>query len=374
MRVIGILLFLISINLFAGDVLVEPYDRNITIVGRANFQNKFPLFSHAGIQIKFFFKGRSLSIGLSDVSDGYPEHLNFYNVFADDSLIDVIEIKKFKKWYEVNHVFFNLKTEITIFKRTEAMCASGIFQGLKINKGAIISKVKLKSRKIEWIGDSFTAGYGNLVSNLPPPQGNPSTGFHAKNQDNSKAWGAITSKELGAEYMCTVFSGRGVYRNYDNSEKGTLPKMYNLVSPDQHNVKWNFSFYQPDLVVVNLGQNDFGPESYGSVIMTDSVRFTKSYLELLEMVKKKNPKAKILITIGGGLSDYFPRGLKCLSRSRVWLKKIAKNFNTVHPNSCETFELRTIQPPYGEDWHPTVSEHHDMADQALIAIKKYMNW
>ena len=164
------------------------------------------------------------------------------------------------------------------------------------------------------------------------------------------------------------------YRNYDNTEEGTLPKIYNLVLPDQPDVKWNFSLYQPDLVVVNLGQNDFGPESYGSIIITDSLRFTNAYLELLEKVKKNNPKAKILITIGGGLSDYFPQGLKRLSRSRVWLKNIAITFNTKYPNSCEIFELKTVQPPYGEDWHPTVNAHNKMADQAIIAIKKYMNW
>lgn len=374
MRFIGILLIFISTDLFGGFVLVEPHDHNITIVGRADFSKKSPVFSHPGIQIKFIFKGKSLTIGLSDISNSGAEHINFYNVFANDSLIDVIEISTSKKWYNVNHIFNDSETEITIFKRTEAMCASGIFEGLKIDESAVISKVKLKSRKIEWVGDSFTAGYGNLASNLPPPQGNPSTGFHAKNQDNSKAWGAVTSKALNAEYMCTVFSGRGVYRNYDNTEEGTLPKIYNLVLPDQPDVKWNFSLYQPDLVVVNLGQNDFGPESYGSIIITDSLRFTNAYLELLEKVKKNNPKAKILITIGGGLSDYFPQGLKRLSRSRVWLKNIAITFNTKYPNSCEIFELKTVQPPYGEDWHPTVNAHNKMADQAIIAIKKYMNW
>ena len=150
--------------------------------------------------------------------------------------------------------------------------------------------------------------------------------------------------------------------------------MYNLVSPDVPGVKWNFSQYQPDLVVVNLGQNDFGPETYGDVIMTDSLRYTTAFLELLEMVKNNNPNAKILITIGGGLSDYYPQGFKRLSRSRSWKKTISKTFNNRYPNSCITFEISTNQPPYGEDWHPTVKSHERMAKEAVIVIKKYMNW
>ena len=217
MRFTFIFLLFISISSCGKLTEIAGKDENITIIGRVNSQTENPIFAHAGVQIKFNFKGETLAIGLSDITDGLPEHLNLYNVYINDSLIQVIQITGLKKWYKINYQFKNQIVEVVVFKRTEAMCAGGIFEGLKINEGAEISKAKLKSKKIEWIGDSFTAGYGNLVSNLAPPNGNPSTGFHAENEDNSKAWGAIASKKLDAEYMCTVFSGRGVYRNYDNS-------------------------------------------------------------------------------------------------------------------------------------------------------------
>lgn len=374
MRITIVFLLLLSISSCGKSSIIASKNENILIIGRADFQNDNPSFAHAGTQIKFNFKGETLAVGLSDITDGSEEHLNFYNVYIDDSLIQVIEISPLNKWYKINYLFNNKLVEVTIFKRTEAMCAGGIFEGLKINEGATIYKSKLKAKKIEWIGDSFTAGYGNLVSNPAPPNGNPSTGFHAKNEDNSRAWGAMASKNLNAEYMCTAFSGRGIYRNYNNSETGTLPKIYDLVTPSIPEVKWEFSLYQPDLVVVNLGQNDFGPETYGKIIMADSIKFTTAYLKLLESIKNNNPSAKILITIGGGLSDYYPIKFRTLSRSRSWLKSIANTFNKNYPNSCDTFEISTNKPPYGEDWHPTVKSHERMADEAVIAIKKHMNW
>lgn len=367
-------LILLCFSVSGKDFIINANNENVTVIGRADFKNGKTIFSHAGVQLKFNFKGEYLAVGLSDIRDDLPESLNFYNIYINDSLVEVIKVIPLKKWYNINYSFKNRIVEVVIFKRTEAMCAGGVFHGLKVNEGAEIYKEKLKSRKIEWIGDSFTAGYGNLVSNATPPNGNPTTGFHAKNEDNSRAWGAIASKILNAEYMCTAFSGKGIYRNYDNSEEGTMPKIYNLINPVISNEKWNFSRYQPDLIVVNLGQNDFGPETQKIPLMTDSARFTKVYLELLEKIKNNNSKAKILIIIGGGLSDDYPADFKRLSRSRLWLKNISRIFNDKHYNGCAFFELQTITSPYGEDWHPSLKSHQHMADQVVLFIKKFMNW
>lgn len=370
-----VLLFITSVS-FGKDRLIDSKDENISWVGRVDFNPKHPEFAHAGIQIKFKFKGTSLKVGLQDISDGTAENLNFYNVYINGKKIDSIEVSSGKEWYPIQFEFNHQEVEIELFKRTEAMCAAGRFTGLKVNEGATISKVKLPSRRIEWVGDSFTAGYGNLLTISPPPNGNPSTGFHAQNEDNSLAWGALSSKALNAQYMATVYSGRGIYRNYDNSETGTIPSFYNDISPDQVGVKakWDFSKYPSDLVVVNLGQNDFGPETHATPIMTDSIRFVQGYIALLDSVHFHSPQAKVLVIIGGGMSDYWPEGYKRLTRSRSWISNVVSEFEKKHPGVAKTFELKTVTPPYGEDWHPTVKAHQIMSDQVVAEIKKYMNW
>lgn len=376
MRVIAILIVFLSFSGQAKDLKIAANDSNITFIGRVDVQSKAVHFAHAGIQIKFKFKGTSLKFGLEDISDGTPEHQNFYNIYINGKKLDSIEINPAKRWYKIPYNFNNKVCEVELFKRTEAMVAGARFLGLKTNNGATISKVERLKRKIEWVGDSFTAGYGNLVSIAPPPSGNPGTGFHAKNQDNSLAWGALASNAVNAEYECNVFSGRGVYRNWDNSEEGTVPSFYNQISPNPNEgkVEWDFSKHQPDLVVINLGQNDFGPETHQTVVMTDSARFVNAYIDLLNNVQQKNPTAKILVIIGGGMSDYYPAKLKRLSRSRRFIYDAVNTFKAKNTTTIKTFELKTVTPPYGEDWHPTLAAHQIMAKQVTEEIQRYMNW
>lgn len=376
MRLVVILLVLGTHLSFGNKDFIAPNDSNITFIGRVDIQTKEVHFAHAGVQIKFKFKGTTLKFGLEDISDGTAEHQNFYNLYIDGVKLDSIEINPAKRWYTIVYNFDNKECEVELFKRTEAMVAGAKFLGLKTNKGATISKVDRLKRRIEWIGDSFTAGYGNLVSIAPPPLGNPSTGFHAKNQDNSLAWGALASRMLSAEYMCTVFSGRGTYRNWDNSEEGTVPSFYNWISPNPNEGKgvWDFKKYQSDLVVINLGQNDFGPETHQTIVMTDSARFVNAYIDLLNNVHDKNPNAKILVIIGGGMSDYYPANFNRLSRSRTFIQSAVNEFNSKTSGSVTTYELKTVTPPYGEDWHPTITAHQQMAQQAITAIRALMNW
>lgn len=376
MKIFTFLLVFISSLGCSQNQIIAPSDSNITYIGRVETLKNSVHFSHAGVQIKFGFKGSELKVGLEDISDGTPEHNNFYNVFVNGEKLDSLAIQPGKKWYKIDYEFNNEICTVELFKRTEAMVAGAYFLGLKVNEGGTISKVNLKKKKIEWIGDSFTAGYGNLISIPPPPAGNPSTGFHAINQDNSLAWGCLASKALNAEYMSTVYSGRGVYRNWDNSEEGTVPSFYNYVSPNPEEGKkeWDFNQFQSDLIVITLGINDFGPETHETVVMADSSRFCSAYLVLLKIVHQKNPNAKILVTIGGGLSDYYPANFNRLSRSRLWIKAAVNSFNASNSTAIKTFELKTISPPYGEDWHPSLRAHQIMSEQAVSFIKEYMGW
>ena len=56
-------------------------------------------------------------------------------------------------------------------------------------------------------------------------------------------------------------SGQGVVRNYGYKEKvsptGTMPVRFNRVYDEKELPVWNFKQWKPDLVVINLGTNDF---------------------------------------------------------------------------------------------------------------------
>ncbi len=75
----------------------------------------------------------------------------------------------------------------------------------------------------------------------------------------------LTAKELDAEYRVFSQSGWGVCNTWDNNPNGALPKYYRqicgLMKSDMNeelggNENFDFSSWQPDVIVVNLGTND----------------------------------------------------------------------------------------------------------------------
>lgn len=262
---------------------------------------------------------------------------------------------------------------VQVFKRTEFQCALASFHGVKYEHGEF-KKSLPNQRKIEWIGDSFMAGYGNLVSIAAPPKGNPSTGFHAENEDGYQGFGAISSRLLNADYASIVYSGNGVYRNFDLGEELTLPKIYPLIYPKEIGGEpYDFS-YDPDLIVIKIGTNDFGAEMKKSPVMADSARFVSTYISFLKTVHEKNPKAKIVVAVGGGITDFFPSGLNRLTRFRNWVKKAKMEFENQSDLTPGFFEFQPQKPPYGEDWHPTVYSQQKFAAEISPYLKTFMNW
>lgn len=353
---------------------MSPSSEVFGYVGRFDFSNKEkPRFGHSSCAIEFLFKGEEFKVGLRDLTNIGPENKNYFSLIINGKEAQVIESSTALSFQKVEVNSPDSFALIQIFKRTEVQCAAAIFHGVKFEKG-IFKKSPQNSRKIEWIGDSFMAGYGNLVSIPAPPEGNPSTGFHAKNQNGYYGFGAITSRALKADYSSIVYSGHGVYRNFDLSEDLTLPQIYPLIYPtEMGGEQYDFSF-KPDLIVIKIGTNDFGAEMRNPPVMADSSRFVNSYLSFLKVVAEKNPKSKIVLAVGGGITDFFPAGLNRLSRFRTWVLNVKESFQKESGMELGFFEFNPQQPPYGEDWHPTVYSQQKFAQEITPYLKSFMGW
>lgn len=375
MRVILLLAILFSSQLLQAGVLLKPSNEVFRYVGRFDFSNPYqPRFAHSGCQIEFLFKGDELKFGVRDVVvNGGAENKNYFTVIINGEERQVLASTLGIKYHKIAVNSPDSFALIQVFKRTEASCAVAHFNGVKFEKGEF-KRPDEKGRKIEWIGDSFMAGYGNLVSIAPPPSGNPSTGFHAENEDGYNAFGAISSRKLNADYSSVVYSGHGVYRNFDTSEDFTLPEIYPYIFPKEDGAKtYDFSF-KPDLIVIKIGTNDFGAEMRKPPVMADSSRFVSTYISFLKTVVAKNPNAKIVLAVGGGITDYFPVGLQRLTRFRNWMQVVKLNFEKESKLKLGFFEFQVQQPPYGEDWHPTLKSQQKFAEEITPYLKKFMRW
>lgn len=173
--------------------------------------------------------------------------------------------------------------------------------------------------RIEFIGDSITSGEGSYGSTIE--QDWIAMWFSA-----SRTFPWFVAERLNAEYRVFSQSGYGVYCAYDNNLDHAMPLYYEQVCgvlEGERNValgvkgRYDFSSWQPDYIVINLGTNDGGafrnPEWQDEATgRRHKMQYDKDGLpakecldkvqiavaEFLALIRKNNPKAQILWAYG----------------------------------------------------------------------------
>ncbi|MBK8881991.1 MAG: hypothetical protein IPN67_06255 [Bacteroidales bacterium] len=264
--------FLLLILLFtacnkAGVVKFIPADnRNITLTGRFDLTDKSsPVFMYSGCLIRTVFSGTSVEVILKDDS-----LRNMFNVIIDDSL-SVLTTNKPDGIYLLAANLDNRKHTLEISRRTEWHAGNTTFKGFNVDKGKRLYKPAGKTRIIEFIGDSYTCGYGNEGKSREEH-------FRYETENNWLTYGSLTSRGLNAEYLTVCRSGIGMWQGYGGDTTFTMPKLYNQVIINGTS-SWDFTRYQPDVVVIDLGGNDLSAA-------LDSVLFVNTYIDFLRRIRK----------------------------------------------------------------------------------------
>lgn len=347
-------------------------NKHIRYTGRTKTTETATQLCYSGSSVEFTIIGKTAMVTFEDLGMGGAQHINYIEVEINGKPDSTIQLQTSKKEYDLSNLLKADTNAIKLIKRTEASVGKINFYGLKIKTNDYLTENKVYNHKILWIGNSLTCGYGNEISIEPPPKGNPSTGFHAKNENNYFSWSSITARKFNAETHQVCYSGKGIYRNFDDSRTSTLPQLFNHTFPDDQLQKWNHDRFQPDLIIINLSTNDFGPEMSEKENLCDSSLFVSTYISFVNELLLDYPHSKIILTIGNALNDLWPAGLNRLSRARSYIKTTANNCS--NQNRVGTFELTIQKAPYGEDWHPTIKTHSEMSNQIAIFIKTTMNW
>jgi lysophospholipase L1-like esterase len=145
---------------------------------------------------------------------------------------------------------------VRLVKRTESPGSAGEFGGfVAAPGGALPARPPARRRQIEFIGDSYTAGYGNLSGTRDCS----ANGGVDRNTNTDLGFAALTARGLGADYQVNAFSGRGMVRNYNGIEPGTSYRTYydRALIGVPGDVWERPPSWQPQLVVIGLGINDF---------------------------------------------------------------------------------------------------------------------
>jgi lysophospholipase L1-like esterase len=213
---------------------------------------------------------------------------------------------------------------------------------------------------MEFIGNSITCGYGNEGPNQDCK-------FSGTTENGYMAYGAITARNLNAEYVAVPFSGKGMIRNYDQGPSETMPQLYDRILAANPNLKWNFKNYTPDVVVINLGTNDFAHSN------PDSVLFVSTYIKFINTIRSNYPDAHIICLTGSMMGDWGPA--KSLSTLKNYLKAVTGDLNSKGDNKVHTFNMSGQGSlGFGCDWHPNVPQHQKNAEELTGFVKKKLGW
>ena len=133
----------------------------------------------------------------------------------------------------------------------------------------------IKERTIEFIGDSYTCGYGTESSSKHDK-------FLAETENCNLTYAAISGRYFDADIVHISHSGRGIVRNYNSIDPGeTMVKKYDQTFDEVDSLKWEASGFTPDIVVIYLGTNDFSKNLQPSL-----TSWSREYKKLLTMIRQ----------------------------------------------------------------------------------------
>ncbi|ELR21706.1 GDSLlike lipase/acylhydrolase domain containing protein [Acanthamoeba castellanii str. Neff] len=300
---------------------------------------------------------------------------NVFEVFVDGVSVGLINTTSGVRQYTVaSGLSTGVTHSVVLRKRTEALFGVVTFHGFEVAGASsgddgerfFIPAVKatmrpkaLESRRIEFVGDSISCGYGI--------EGHPPCPFTAATENSGLTYGSLIAKSLSAELHLECWSGRGVVRNYGDkniTSAEPFPSLFPRTLPTAHDSAWHFGVWTPQAVVINLGTNDYSTQPAPPQDI-----FEEGYQKFVEYIysqyKGNHETPHFFLACGPMISQPC-----CSYVKNVVDKEKAKGVNITY------IDMQHILSPedHGCAGHPSVSGHRKMAGVAGPVIKAAMGW
>lgn len=335
--------------------IIDADNSNIQYIGRFDFSNpKKVVFDWAGVCICAKFTGTSCSLRLYDSTDEYA-------ITIDDHAPKLLTPHTSSVYRVATGLEDSIPHTIMIQKRTEPLVGRGVFMGFILDKGAmLLPPDKRPDRRIEFIGNSITSGFGVMGDS-------PNCHFSPQTENATMSYASIAARALRADYSLISFSGRGVVRNYGDKNKTSvdpMPALYDRICYFDTTLKWDFSKWIPQAVVINLGTNDFSTQPY-----PDKEVFEAAYDKLIDHVRLLYTDVAIFCVTGPMIGE------PCTSYVREVVKEQQQREGRDKDIYFIEIPWRDLsEDDWGCDMHPNVFGADKMANVVVPMIKLMMNW
>jgi lysophospholipase L1-like esterase len=243
---------------------------------------------------------------------------------------------------------------VRLEKLTESQTGGGRFLAFYPIVGSTPLPAMKRQRQIEFIGDSYSVGYGNTS----PGTTCTKQEVHDRT-DTQHAFGPLAANRLGADYRVIAFSGRGVVRNYDgDAPDAPMPVLYPRALPDDAtHLVGTEAGWRPQVIVIALGTNDFStPLHAGERWQSqDALRgdFREKYVAFAKGILTRQPQASVI--------------LLAPAKAEADVRRVATTLTAGNSRSVTSLSLGKLALA-GCDYHPSLADHRALASTLQTAL------
>ncbi|MBN9385245.1 MAG: hypothetical protein J0H74_31095 [Chitinophagaceae bacterium] len=353
-----LLLFLLCITYYghAQERAIPFNDPRIHYMGRIAMTDSTAQLCWTASTVSLRFDGTGVSALLKDERGD-----NYYTVVIDGEPVSTLHLDSIKKSYTLASGVQPGQHSLELFKRTEwAMGKTWLYALIPDDHTTLLDPLPVQQRKIEFFGNSITCGYA-VEDTSGKDRGT------APYENAYISYAAITARHFNAAFNCTAKSGIGITISWFPL---IMPEMYDRLDPGNPNSKWDFSLFTPDIVVINLFQNDswlinmpdheqfkarFGKTAPGSDLIINA------YKNFVQQVRGKYPNAYIICMLGN---------MDATKSGAPWPGYIQKSVDMLQDEKIFTLFV----PFKGTPGHPSRAEQETLADSLIRFIDEHIHW
>jgi len=310
------------------------------------------VFGYSGARQRLRFTGTSVGVLMDD-----DKGANYAIAWVDGKPGKKFQLNARDGFYPLAHGLKDGEHTVEVVRVTECFLGLNSFRGFVLDRGAMaLPWGHVPERRIEFIGDSITCGYGVEVDD-------PKLHFEPATENYCLGYSALAAKQLDADTLVVARSGIGMLRNYDGPRDGSdeaMPQIYPHTFYLQAKPDWDFSRFTPDVVCVNLGTNDF------STTGVNVEKFVASYIDFGTMLLKRYPHAQLLILQGP---------MDTSKALRTALDRVVSQLRAKAAGRIHFLALSPITSSgYGADYHPNQAQSKINAAELSAFLSDLMKW
>ena len=249
---------------------------------------------------------------------------------------------------------------VRLEKVTESQTGGSRFVGFYPAEGSTPLPPPTYARQIEFIGDSYTVGYGNTArgTSCTRPEVHDLT-------DSQQAFGPTLARAVGADYRVNAYSGFGIVRNYNGGAAGqSMLLLYPRLKPDDAtHLDTDSGPWRPQVIVINLGTNDFSTPIHAGETWANkdalAADYRAKYAAFVRMLMARQPQAH-LILMG---SDLF----------YDQVEQIAATLNRDAHQRVATLHFSGLEMT-GCDYHPSLKDDRTLAASLQAVLDQHPDY